>query len=129
VPERRQTSRTARAGAGTAHGAAAPKAAFDADISAFILTGPPERRRAIGEHGVICFHQKQGPNGCIVHGGDNRSGVGEGDDETLVIDLARVPAEATEIAVVATIYEGIQRGQDWSKLNAVVNLYATIALT
>ena len=44
---------------------------------------------------------------------DNRTGDGEGDDETIDITLSQVPAAITEIAVFVNIYEADKKGQNF----------------
>ncbi|WP_405014938.1 TerD family protein [Kitasatospora sp. NBC_01539] len=44
-------------------------------------------------------------NGSLVHSGDNQTGHGDGDDETVTVDLARVPAHITAIVFVAAAYK------------------------
>ncbi len=43
--------------------------------------------------------------------GDNLTGAGEGDDEQIVIDLSRVPAEYDKIVIVVNIYQAVKRKQ------------------
>jgi len=43
-------------------------------------------------------------NGAVVHSGDETSGVKEGDDETIAIDLDKMPNNANVIAVVVTCF-------------------------
>jgi len=56
------------------------------------------------------------PGGEMVHVGDNRTGVGDGDDETIQIALGRLPAEVAEVAIWVTIYEGETRGQTFDRV-------------
>lgn len=42
--------------------------------------------------------------GSIRHTGDNLTGKGEGDDETIEFDLSKVPAEIDNLVIVVTIY-------------------------
>lgn len=51
-------------------------------------------------------------NGAVVHSGDNQTGHGEGDDETVTVDFARIPDHVTSIVFVAAAYK---RGSDFSK--------------
>ena len=44
-------------------------------------------------------------NGSLVHSGDNQTGKGEGDDETVTVDLARIPGNITSIVFVAAAYK------------------------
>lgn len=47
--------------------------------------------------------------GCIHHSGDNRTGAGDGDDETITIDTAKVPANVQEIVVLVNIHDAKNR--------------------
>ncbi|MER7701996.1 TerD family protein [Kitasatospora sp. NPDC097605] len=44
-------------------------------------------------------------NGSLVHSGDNQTGHGDGDDETVTVEFARVPANITSIVFVAAAYK------------------------
>lgn len=62
--------------------------------------------------------------GCIHHSGDNRTGAGDGDDETITIDTAKVPANVQEIVVLVNIHDAKNRQQNFGMVkNAKVNLY------
>ncbi|MBS43767.1 MAG: Tellurium resistance protein terZ [Nocardioides sp.] len=45
-------------------------------------------------------------DGSVVHAGDNRSGAGEGDDETISVDLAKVWHSVDTLFVLVTSYQG-----------------------
>ncbi len=45
-------------------------------------------------------------DGSVVHQGDNQTGRGEGDDETIVVDLSRVYAKVDTILFVVSSYQG-----------------------
>lgn len=49
-------------------------------------------------------------DGSVVHSGDNRSGAGEGDDETITIDLLRIPPQYTSMVFVAAVFKGSKSG-------------------
>jgi stress response protein SCP2 len=55
---------------------------------------------------VAFFNQLRSKDGSVVHTGDNRTGDGDGDDESIIVDLTRVPAHVTTILFVVTSYEG-----------------------
>lgn len=55
-------------------------------------------------------------NGCISLDGDNRTGAGDGDDETLTIDLATVPENVDRIPVIINIHEGQARRQNFGQV-------------
>ncbi|PZT77461.1 MULTISPECIES: TerD family protein [unclassified Streptomyces] len=44
-------------------------------------------------------------NGSLLHSGDNQTGKGEGDDETVTVDFAKVPGNVTSIVFVAAAYK------------------------
>ncbi|MET7702014.1 MULTISPECIES: TerD family protein [unclassified Streptomyces] len=44
-------------------------------------------------------------NGSLVHSGDNQTGRGEGDDETVTVAFAGVPANVTSIVFVAAAFK------------------------
>ncbi|PSM42615.1 stress protein [Streptomyces dioscori] len=44
-------------------------------------------------------------NGSLVHTGDNQTGKGAGDDETVTVEFARVPTNITSIVFVAAAYK------------------------
>ena len=64
------------------------------------------------------------PTGCVQHMGDNLTGAGDGDDEQVKVDLAKVPADITKIAFTVTIYEAEQRRQNFGQVNnAFIRVY------
>jgi len=44
-------------------------------------------------------------NGSLVHSGDNQTGRGEGDDETVTVEFSRIPTNITSIVFVAAAYK------------------------
>jgi tellurium resistance protein TerD len=88
--------------------------AFDLDAVAF-LTGEDGKVRLDGE--FIFFNQKVSPCGSVVHNGDNRTGDGDGDDETISVDLSKVPQEVAKIVFAVTIHEGQQNGQNFGMVD------------
>lgn len=64
---------------------------------------------AFAGRGVVAkvwFRDLQGLGGAIQHSGDNRTGEGDGDDETIRIDLARLPPEVDRIALTVNSFTG-----------------------
>jgi tellurium resistance protein TerZ len=54
----------------------------------------------------VWFQQLKSKDGSIRHTGDNRTGAGEGDDESIVVDLQAVPANVTQIVFVVNSFTG-----------------------
>ena len=82
---------------------------FDLDASVFLQD---EHGRTKAEH-FIFYNNLTGPNGSVIHQGDNRTGEGEGDDEQIFIDLDKIPADIQKIAITVTIDSADQRRQNF----------------
>lgn len=52
----------------------------------------------------IYFGNKRNATGTVIHNGDNTTGIGSGDDETIHVDLEKMPANVKTIWAVITIY-------------------------
>ncbi len=83
---------------------------FDLDGSAFLLTADGKVR---GDVDFIFYNNLKSAEGSVAHSGDNRTGAGDGDDETLQIDLMQVPAKVDRIAICVTIHEADARRQNF----------------
>lgn len=55
---------------------------------------------------AVWFMAKSAYGGAIEHSGDNTTGHGDGDDETIVVDLARLPAEAHALVFTVNSFRG-----------------------
>lgn len=63
-------------------------------------------------------------NGGLTHSGDNLTGAGAGDDETILIDFSKLPADVTEVVIAVNIYEANNRRQNFGMVNnAFVRVY------
>ena len=89
-------------------------AAFDLDGSAFILKSDGKVR---SEADFIFYNNRKSSCGSVVHNGDNLTGVGEGDDETLTIELGKVPAEVDKVTIAVTIHEAEARNQNFGMVS------------
>ena len=87
---------------------------FDLDASAFLLTSS-DKVRSDGD--FIFYNNLKSADGSVEHTGDNRTGEGDGDDEALTVDLARVPADVQKVAVAVTIHEGEGRRQSFGMVS------------
>jgi tellurium resistance protein TerD len=87
---------------------------FDLDGSAFLLRADGKVR---GDSDFIFYNNLKSTDGSVTHTGDNRSGEGDGDDERVVVDLTRVPADIDRLAVSVTIHEADQRNQNFGMVS------------
>lgn len=89
-------------------------AEFDLDASAFMLGA---NGRCPIDGNFVFYGNPADPSQSVVYGGDNRTGEGEGDDEQIMIDLTKVPANIERIAFTVTIYEAMERRQNFGQVN------------
>jgi len=54
----------------------------------------------------VWFNQLRSRDGAIVHLGDNRTGAGDGDDESIVVDLGSLHPAAQTLVFVVNSYSG-----------------------
>ena len=83
---------------------------FDLDSSVFMVG---ESGKVLSDGHFIFYNQKTSPDGAVVHAGDNLTGAGEGDDETVSINLPTVDAQVTRIVFAVTIHEAEARKQNF----------------
>ncbi|WML90331.1 TerD family protein [Thiothrix lacustris] len=95
-------------------------AGFDLDASAFLLTASGKVR---GDADFIFYNQLKSTDGSVEHTGDNRTGQGDGDDESMKVDLSKVPAEITKVAFTVTIHDAETRRQNFGQVaNAFIRV-------
>ncbi len=95
-------------------------AAFDLDAVAFLLGGGG-RVRSDGD--FIFFNNLRSADGAVEHLGDNRTGAGDGDDEVLSVDLARLPNEVSKVSFAVAIHEADARRQNFGQVgNAFIRV-------
>ncbi|OKH19095.1 TerD family protein [[Limnothrix rosea] IAM M-220] len=95
---------------------------FDLDASVFMLG---TNGKLISDQHFIFYNNltSPDPDKSVKLMGDNRTGAGEGDDEVLIIDFRKIPADVVQIAIAVSIYEGEERKQNFGSVqNAFVRL-------
>lgn len=86
---------------------------FDLDASVFLLG---ENGKIVGDEFFIFYNNKTSPDGAITHAGDNLTGEGEGDDESISVDLTKIDPRVKEICIVVTIHEAESRKQNFGQV-------------
>ena len=86
---------------------------FDLDASC-LLVG--ENGKVRSDADFIFYNQPASSDGSVRYNGDNRTGDGDGDDETINIDLAGVPADVERIVITVSIHDAEERGQSFGQV-------------
>lgn len=87
---------------------------FDLDASVFMLN---ESGKVRSPSDFIFYNQLQSTCGSVLHTGDNRTGEGEGDDESLIVELSKVPNDVVKLAVVVTIHDADKNHQNFGQVD------------
>lgn len=94
---------------------------FDLDASAFILG---ENKKILSDEYFVFYNNLKSPDEAVEHTGDNLTG--EGDDESIRIDLSKINSRATEICFVVTIHKADERRQNFGQVrNSFIRIYKT----
>lgn len=98
--------------------------AFDLDVSVFVLKDNAGTPKLLSDDHLVFYNNPATPNKSVVHSGDNRTGDAAGDDETILVDLAKVEADASEVSFIVTIYEADNRKQNFGQIpKSAIRLY------
>jgi tellurium resistance protein TerD len=93
---------------------------FDLDASALMLASTG---KVISDQHFVFFNNLRSPDGSVEHTGDNLTGEGEGDDESINVDLRAVPPECERIVFPVSIYDADNRQQSFGQVrNAFIRI-------
>ncbi|MBE5871688.1 MAG: TerD family protein [Lachnospiraceae bacterium] len=87
---------------------------FDLDAAAFMLGADG---KCPSDKEFIFYGNLKHASEAVEHLGDNLTGSGDGDDEQIMIDLSKIPANIEKIAFTVTIYEADQRNQNFGQVS------------
>ena len=94
--------------------AAQPGKEFDLDAMALMLKADG---KVLSDNNMVFYGNLEDPSKSVKHSGDNRTGAGAGDDETITVDTTKVPAEVQEIVVLVNIHDAKNRQQNFGMVN------------
>lgn len=95
-------------------------AQIDCDASVIMLDS---NDRMAEKKDLIYFGNLKSRCGSIRHTGDNLTGDGDGDDEQIIVELDRVPANIHKLVFVVNIYDCVRRKQDFGMIkNAFIRV-------
>ena len=93
---------------------------FDLDASVFMTA---ESGKVPSDDYFVFYNQLKSPCGSVQHTGDNLTGDGDGDDESVIVELEKVPANIKSLFVTVTIHDAETRRQNFGQVsNAFVRL-------
>ncbi|WP_072691620.1 TerD family protein [Rhodococcus marinonascens] len=93
---------------------------YDLDASA-LLTG--QNRKVLSDPHFVFYNNLNSPCGAVEHTGDNLTGAGEGDDESINIDLTTLDPRVTNIFFPVSIHEAVERSQSFGQvINAFIRI-------
>ena len=93
---------------------------FDLDASVLCLNS---KNRITNRDDLVYFGNLRHKSGAISHLGDNRTGKGEGDDERIIVDLAKLPEQIAKLIFTVNINNAMENQQHFGHIdNAFVRL-------
>lgn len=93
---------------------------FDLDASAI---GLDSNKKSVDDLFFVFYNNLRSPDGAIEHTGDNRTGEGEGDDESINIDLMALSPKVDSIVFPVSIHDADSLGQNFGQ---VVNAFIRV---
>ncbi|MEJ2325518.1 MAG: TerD family protein [Chromatiaceae bacterium] len=87
---------------------------FDLDAVAFVCNA---EGKVLSDGHFIFYNNKALGDGTVQHTGDNLTGEGAGDDESIKVDLAGMSPDVNKIVVAVTIHEAESRGQNFGQVS------------
>lgn len=88
--------------------------AFDLDAAAFMVG---ENGKCPTEQEFVFYGNLKHASESVEHLGDNLTGEGDGDDEQILVDLSKIPANVSKVAFAVTIYDAETRGQNFGQVS------------
>lgn len=87
---------------------------LDLDASVFMLG---RNGKIPADEYFVFYNNLRSPDGAVQHTGDNRSGIGDGDDEAILLNLPMIDKQIMEIVVVVTIHEAQEHRHNFGLLH------------
>jgi tellurium resistance protein TerD len=89
-------------------------AGFDLDGAVFLVNAEGKVR---SDADFVFYNNLKSVDGSVVHSGDNTTGAGDGDDETVTIELGKVPVDVDKIILAVTIHDAEARKQNFGMVS------------
>lgn len=85
----------------------------DLDASAFLLN---RHDKTEADEDFVFYNNMKNLDGSVVHKGDSRTGAGDGDDESIDIDLLVLPFEVHKVVFSISIYDAAMRSHTFKNV-------------
>lgn len=96
---------------------------FDLDLVMFECDA---NKRCLDDHHMVFYGNLHDPEEAVKHSGDNRTGAGDGDDETAFLDFDKINPNVESIIIAVTIYEARAKNQNFGCVdNAFIRMVDT----
>jgi len=93
---------------------------FDLDASALMVGASG---KVLSDQHFVFYGNLVSQDGTVEHTGDNLTGEGEGDDESINVDLSAMAPEVERIVIPVSIYDADSRGQNFGQVsNAYIRI-------
>ena len=94
-------------------------AEVDCDASVLML----QNDRLFDNQDVVYFGRLKSACGSVIHSGDNLTGEGDGDDETIIVSLNDIPTKYNKLVFAVNIYDAHNRKQHFGMIrNAYIRI-------
>jgi tellurium resistance protein TerD len=93
---------------------------FDLDLVIFECDASSH---CVDENHFIYYNNPQDPEEAVKHSGDNRTGAGDGDDETAFVTFAKIAPNVEKLIIAVTIYDAKANNQNFGLVdNAFIRM-------
>jgi tellurium resistance protein TerD len=86
---------------------------IDVDLSCFLLDKNGQTRE---DSDFVFYNNLKSADLAVRHLGDNRDGMGETDDEAIIVDISALSYDIYKIVFIASIYMADERDQDFTRV-------------
>jgi tellurium resistance protein TerD len=92
----------------------------DCDVSLFMLGA---KGKILEDDFFIFYNNLASPDNAVKHLGDSRGGEGDGDDESVSVDLSKIDSRIEFLYFAVTIHESEKRGHHFGNVeNSYINI-------
>jgi len=93
---------------------------LDLDVSCFLLDKDGQTR---ADEDLVFYNNMEAYEGNVKHNGDSRTGAGDGDDESMMLNLQGIPFEVVRVLFIISIYQANYKEQNMGMVrNAYIRL-------